>query len=157
MLVYGRQLLLDAVACGEIVVRDDVISSILPRTLRRPIKLDRAVVAGVIVDADAVSNGDERLRFSVDEDATYVYSSIGGSALPILSPERAVPNLAIVFDRPVEFSEPRRRVFGIDEFSRLRPLQPSSWWRVSCSESPTRPPRSPACRTAESSEQSCHG
>lgn len=124
MLGFASRLLLDAISGGEIVVGEDALSIILPPTLRRPIKLDRAVVAGVIVDEDAVSNEDERLRFSVDGDATYLYSSIGGSALLILSPERAVPNLAIVFDQPLEFSEPRRRIFSLDDFVPLRPLQP---------------------------------
>jgi hypothetical protein len=126
MLTSARRLLLDAIAGGELMVGEDVVSIIVPRTLRGPIRLDRAVVAGVIVDADAVRNGDERLRFSVGGDRTYLYSSICGSALPILSPERAVPNLAIVFDQPIAFSEPRRRVFSLDEFSPLRPLQPYS-------------------------------
>jgi hypothetical protein len=126
MLTSARRLLLDAVDGGELVVGEDALWIILPRTLGRPIKLDRAVVAGVIVDGDAGRNGDEWLRFSVDRDRTYLYSSICGSALPILSPERAVPNLAIVFDHPIAFSEPRRRVFSLDEFSPLRPLQPSS-------------------------------
>lgn len=91
-----------------------------------PIKLDRAVVAGVIVDDDPARNGDERFRFSIDRAATYLYSSISGSALPILSPEPTVPNLAIVFDQPLEFSEPRRRILSRLDFGLLQPLQPSS-------------------------------
>ena len=126
MLTSAGRLLLDAIAGGELVVGEDVLSIVLPRTLRRPIKLDRAVVAGVIVDDDPARNGDERLRFSVDRDATYLYSSIGGSVLPLLSPEPTVPNLAIVFDQPLEFSEPRRRILSRLDFSPLQPLQPSS-------------------------------
>jgi hypothetical protein len=126
LLIAARRLVLDAMAGGKIVVGEDVLAIFLPRTLRRPIRLSRAVVAGVIVDQNAVSNGDERLRFLLDGDSTYLYSSVGGSALPILSPERAVPNLAIVFEHPLAFSEPRRRIFGAQDFLPLRPLQPSA-------------------------------
>ncbi len=126
MLSYARRFLLDASAGGEVAVGENVLSIILPRTLRRPIKLHRTGVAGVIIDAEAVANADERLRFSVDGGASYLYSSIGGSVLPILGAERAVPNLAIVFDQPLKFSEPRRRFFGLSDFLPLRPLQPSS-------------------------------
>lgn len=128
MLGYATRLLLDAMSGGKILVEEDLLSIVLPRTLRRPIKLDRSVVAGVLVEEDAVKNNDERLRFPVDRDdgdATYLYSSISGSDLPILSPERAIPNLAIVFEQPLEFTEPRRRRFSRDYFSPLRPLQPS--------------------------------
>ncbi len=126
MLLYVRLLLLDALTGGELVVRDDDISIILPRILRRPISLGRAAVAGAIIDEEPVSNGDERLRFPIGADSAFLYSSISGSALPILSPERVLPNLAIVFEQPLQFPEPRRRALGAEQFSPLHPLEPSS-------------------------------
>ena len=87
-------------------VATDTLTIDVGQTLRRPLKLDRADIAAILVDDAAVANGDERLRFSVGD--AYLYSSVAGSALAMLGGEGTVPNVALVFKRPLSFDEPRR-------------------------------------------------
>lgn len=81
----------------------------VPQSLRRPLTIEHADIAAVLVDDTGTSNGDERLRFLTGTGDAYLYSSLTGSPLPMLGGEGTLPNVAVVFTRPLAFDEPRHR------------------------------------------------
>lgn len=123
MFLFAARLARDAVSNGRVVLTGDMLSIVLPRTLREPLTLSRARVARAIVDPEGQRNDDERLRFQVAP-GRFLYSSVTGSEAPFLGAEPAIPNLALVFDAPVAFEEPRRRSNYGGEFAPLLPLEP---------------------------------
>ncbi len=109
LFAFAVRLARDARSSGRIVLGDDALSIVLPGTLRRPIEIARMHVRKAIVDPAGHANGEERLHFAVAP-GRFLYSSVGGSDAPFLGADPAFPNLAIVFDKPMAFDEPRRRL-----------------------------------------------
>jgi hypothetical protein len=113
----------DAVATDRLIVDTDTLTIDSSGVLRVPLTLSRADIAGVFIDPDGTGNDYERLRFPLDVAHDYIYSSVKGSVLPLLSREPVVPNVAIVFKAPHVLHQSRRRLTA-DAFAPLRPLRP---------------------------------
>jgi hypothetical protein len=103
---WGVNIIRRGLLRNRLRVATDTLTIDVGQALRRPLRIDRADIAAILVDDAAVANGDERLRFSVGD--AYLYSSVAGSALPMLGGEGTLPNVALVFKRPLSFDEPRR-------------------------------------------------
>jgi hypothetical protein len=123
MLAFAALLIRDAASRAQIELTRHALRVSTPGALRRPITIVREHVEAVIVDAGGFVNLEERLRFAVDNGG-FLYSSISGSDLAFLGSEATVPNLALVFERPLVFPQARRRWLGRTEFAPLRPLSP---------------------------------
>jgi hypothetical protein len=121
LILFAIRLSKDALAQDKLMVDGDTITIHSTKLLRAPITLARRDVAAVMVDDQSAINAYERLRFTVDDGQGFIYSSVKGSALPLLSNEPAVPNIAVVLTRPRRFSQLRRRL-AADSFAPLRRL-----------------------------------
>lgn len=123
MLAFAAGLIRDAASRDRIELTRDALRVSSPGALRRPITIVREHVVTVIVDGGGFANSEERLRFAVG-DGGFLYSSISGSDLAFLGSEATIPNLALVFEHPLVFSQARHRSLGRTAFAPLRPLSP---------------------------------
>lgn len=123
ILAFATRLIRDGATEGQIQITPDGLLINAAGVLRQPIRIPREHVAEAIVDPVGSRNGEERLRFAVDA-GHFLYSSVAGSELAFLGPDAATPNLALLFDHPLSFTEPRRRWGGSVDLAPLRPLTP---------------------------------
>jgi len=120
---FAVKLGMDAVATDRLIVGADTLTIESSGLLRAPLALRRTDIAAVVVDPLGATNAHERLRFPLGDHREYVYSSVRGSVLPLLSREPAIPTVAIVFSAPHAIPQSRWR-FVADAFAPLRPLEP---------------------------------